>query len=389
MLALSTRWRRLSCRSFVMYATRLYGPVGGGGGGGLKQGRRTGVAVLEGPHPLQPHLPHPPTTYPVYSGRPDTHRGVHFHPHYHPQSTHLASPTLLPHYQGHAHFHGYGGGAAAGAAGAAGRKKKTWNFIHEKMSYDTFFTMKRLIERSRHAEEVLRWVTQNPSKISHNHYPVALQKIGQLLPAAPPRGGSERAEPGDGEAGSARRVLEQQDFQTLCDAIVSDCAKFDNFSIVNCLYAVAALGESPDLGVLPQQGLQRPRCSASPAPPASRLNRGPSDASCLGLPTDAQVVQVLEAESQTRLSQFNQKDLSMVFSSSMKLHPGSQHPLTEACLAGLEKNLERERHPQTLFLLLSYYRLKLLLLQPQEAGGAGSAPGSSTPPNAELLLANR
>lgn len=247
MLCLSTRWRLLSCRSLVMYATRLYGPVGGGGGGGLKQGRRTGVAMLEAPHSLHPHLSHhpaqPPTTYPVYSGRPETHRGVPFHPHYHPQSTHLAPPSLLPHYQNHAHFHAYGGGAAAGAAATAGGKKKTWNFIHEKMSYDTFFTMKRLIERSRHAEEVLRWITQNPSKISHNHYPVALQKIGQLLQAAPPRGGSEsaEAEPGDG---GARRVLEHEDFQTLCDAIVNDCAKFDNFSIVNCLYAAAALGES-------------------------------------------------------------------------------------------------------------------------------------------------
>lgn len=252
MLCLSTRGRLLSCRSLVMYATRLYGPVGGGGGGGLKQGRRTGVAVLEAPHSLHPHLPphpaQPPTTYPVFSGRPDTHRGVHFHPHYHPQSTYLAPPSLLPHYQNHAHFHAYGGGAASGGGATAGGRKKTWNFIQEKMSYDTFFTMKRLIERSRHAEEVLRWLSQNPSKISHNHYPVALQKIGQLLQATPPRGGPDRAEaePGDGgdEGGGARQVLEHQDFQTLCDAIVSDCAKFDNFSIVNCLYAVAALGES-------------------------------------------------------------------------------------------------------------------------------------------------
>lgn len=226
-----------------MYAARLYGPVGGGGGGagGLKQGRRTGVAMLEAPHPPQPH-----TSYTLYSGRPDGHRGVHLHPHYHPQSAHLAPPSLLPHYQNHAHFHAYRGGAVGGAAGG---KKKTWNFIHEKMSYDTFFTMKRLIERSRHAHEVLRWVTQNPSKISHNHYPVALQKIGQLLQAGPPRGGPEgaEAEPGDaggGGGGGARHVLEHQDFQTLCDAIVNDCAKFDNFSIVNCLYAVAALGES-------------------------------------------------------------------------------------------------------------------------------------------------
>lgn len=104
-----------------------------------------------------------------------------------------------------------------------------------------------------------------------------------------------------------------------------------------------------------------------------------------GLPSDSQVVQVLEAESQSRLNQFNQKDVSMVFSSSMKLHMGSQHPLTEACLAGLEKNLERERHPQTLFLLLSYYRLKWRLLQ-EPAAAAASA---TDPPNPEQLLANR
>lgn len=100
---------------------------------------------------------------------------------------------------------------------------------------------------------------------------------------------------------------------------------------------------------------------------------------------------MLEAESQSRLNQFNQKDVSMVFSSSMKLHPGSQHPLTEACLACLEKNLERERHPQTLFLLLSYYRLKWRSLQPQDAtAGGAAAPGNSTScPNPEQLLTNR
>lgn len=136
--------------------------------------------------------------------------------------------------------HSYGGGATAGGGG----KKKTWNFIHEKMSYDTFFTMKRLIERSRQPDEVLRWVTQNPAKISHNHYPVALQKIGQLLQATPsPRVAGDGAE-GEASEADRRQILDQPDFQTLCNAIVNDCAKFDNFSIVNCLYAVASLGKA-------------------------------------------------------------------------------------------------------------------------------------------------
>ncbi|XP_045062143.1 fas-activated serine/threonine kinase-like [Coregonus clupeaformis] len=221
------------------------------------------------------------------------------------------------------------------------------------MSYDTFFTMKRLIERSRRGDEVLRWVTQNPGKISHNHYPIALQKIGQLLQAGAGGGGGGNSEAalvpgtGGGAEDERRQILEHQDFQMLCNAIVRDCVKFDNFSIVNCLYAVAALG----------------------------------------LPSDSQVVQVLEAESQSRLDQFNQKDVSMVFSSSMKLHPSSQHPLTEACLAGLEKNLERERHPQTLFLLLSYYRLKLHSLEPTDTATAGNV--ANVHPNPEQLLANR
>ncbi|XP_072113106.1 fas-activated serine/threonine kinase isoform X1 [Mobula birostris] len=193
-------------------------------------------------------------------------------------------------------------------------KKKTWNFIHEKMSYDTFFTMKRLIDRSRTVGEVLRWVTQNPGKISYNHYPIALQKIGQVL---------QQRSGGASEETIHSQMLELEEFQTLCNSIVADCSKFDNFSIVNCLYAVAALG----------------------------------------LPSDSKIVQVLEEESRVRLTQFNQKDVSMVFSSVMKLHRSTQHPLVESCLAGLEKNIEKERHPQTLFLLLSYYRLKSQALQ--------------------------
>lgn len=54
----------------------------------------------------------------------------------------------------------------------------------------------------------------------------------------------------------------------------------------------------------------------------------------------------------------------------MKLHPSSQHSLIESCLAGLEKNIERERHPQTLFLLLSYYRTKWRALQAADTASA-------------------
>ncbi|XP_009080426.1 PREDICTED: fas-activated serine/threonine kinase, partial [Acanthisitta chloris] len=53
----------------------------------------------------------------------------------------------------------------------------------------------------------------------------------------------------------------------------------------------------------------------------------------------------------------------MVFSSVMRLHPSSPHPLVESCLSSLERHLEKERHPQTLFLLLSYYRLRAQALQ--------------------------
>ncbi|CAM4591223.1 unnamed protein product [Leuciscus chuanchicus] len=355
MLGLPVRLGLLTCRRFSsphqpsrllslgaltsMYTTRMYS------GGGGKPGRRIslmggGPPMLENHHPLPPHHPHvhhPQSYPPVYQARLDAHRPhyqTHQHYHTHPQ----VAPLPPPHYQPHAHLH-HG-------------KKKTWNFIHEKMSYDTFFTMKRLIDRSRTVDEVLRWVTQNPGKISHNHYPIALQKIGQLLVLQQAGGQASVGGGGGGGAGEGalqatsvggsgenaiRHILDNQDFQTLCDAIVSDCSKFDNFSIVNCLYAVAALG----------------------------------------LPSDSQIVQVLEEESQARLSQFNQKDISMVFSSSMKLHPSSQHPLIESCLAGLEKNIERERHPQTLFLLLSYYRTKWRALR--------AADGASP----ELLVVNR
>ncbi|XP_053739184.1 fas-activated serine/threonine kinase [Synchiropus splendidus] len=353
MLYLATRGRRLfrahlllgyhppkpAVLCCIMYTTRLYTS---GGGSGTKPGRRG--AMLEVPHPS--HMP-PHPAYALYPGRHDSHREAHFHYHAHLSSPHMT--PLTPHYMQQAHFQTYGGGVSAGGQSAPVGRKKAWTFIQEKMSYDTFFTMKRLIERSRRPDEVLRWLTQNPAKISHNHYPVALQRIGQLLQGShASQTARDLKTSGAASSSDGRQILEQQDFQTLCCAIVQDCAKFDNFSIVNCLYAVATLG----------------------------------------LPGDSQVVQVLEAESKSRLDQFNQKDLSMVFSSIMKLHPQTQHPLTEACLSGLERNLERECHPQTLFLLLSYYKFKWRALQepPDPAGGDATCTSTQSP---ELLTINR
>ncbi|NXT51915.1 FASTK kinase, partial [Pluvianellus socialis] len=129
--------------------------------------------------------------------------------------------------------------------------------------------MKRLIERSRSVGEVLRWVTQNPSKVSASHYPIALHKLGQLLQQQQGQATVNGTSRGPGQ------MLEQPEFQTLCQAIISGCSKFDNFSIVNCLYAAAALG----------------------------------------LPGESPLVRVLEDESRSRLGRFNQKDVSMVFSS--------------------------------------------------------------------------
>lgn len=237
-----------------MYATRLYSTTGAGGGGDeVKPGRRAGLAALDAPPAHLPHHPHPvpppPPSYQLYQGRLDPHRGTHFH-HYHPSPHYLAPPPFPPHF--HSPIYTYGGGGAP--VSSCGVKKKTWNFIHEKMSYDTFFTMKRLIERSRRPDEVLRWITQNPTKISHNHYPVALQKIGQLLQATPLRSARGAAE-GSASVGDRRQILEHPDFQTLCSAIINGCTKFDNFSVVNCLYAVAALGEFARRSQSPSQAL--------------------------------------------------------------------------------------------------------------------------------------
>lgn len=303
-------------------------------------------------------------------------------------------PALHHHQAGHAPFHG----------APPPSRKKTWSFIQDSLSYDTFFTMKRLIERSHRPDEVLRWISQNPSKVSHSHLAVALQRIAQLLQAPPPTAQAPPAEPettpsstetASTEVGGAKVcdrkwTLEHRDFLSLCDAIERDVGKFDNFSLVTSLYAAANLGLSSELAV----------------------------------------VRVLESECLSRVAQFNQKDLSMVFSSVMRLHPPPPAPapppgppppepppappaevgpveqqgpspppsvqreapdvgsaLTEACLSGLERSLERERHPQTLFLLLAFYRGRWRELHSQSQHSNQDTPPGAT--NQELLLTNR
>ncbi|XP_055084746.1 fas-activated serine/threonine kinase [Periophthalmus magnuspinnatus] len=335
----------------------------------------------------------------VAGGGPKPQMGVPF-PH--------CPPSALYHQLGHAPVH----------RAPPQTRKKTWSFIQD-LSYDTFFTMKRLLERSQRPDEVLRWISQNPSKVSQSHLAVALQRIAQLLPAPPPAveappscaettPTASEAPPPVSEGGGAKgrkQTLEHQDFLSLCDTIVRDCGKFDNFSLVTSLYAAATLGLSPD----------------------------------------SSLVMALESECERRVSQFNQKDLSMVFSSVMRLHhrphphlqqahlsqphppphlpldpqqQSAQHPsepqteacaaaeqgpeapppvqreapppgvaLTEACLSGLERSLERERHPQTLFLLLAYYRGRWRELHSQSEHSNKDT--STAGANPELLLTNR
>uniref|UniRef100_A0A670KHE8 Fas activated serine/threonine kinase n=1 Tax=Podarcis muralis TaxID=64176 RepID=A0A670KHE8_PODMU len=81
----------------------------------------------------------------------------------------------------------------------------------------SFVALKRLLERSRSVPELLRWLWQNPGRVSGAHYALALGHLGRLLP---PGKGGPRLEP----------LLRQR------------CAHFDDATLVRCLQASAALG---------------------------------------------------------------------------------------------------------------------------------------------------
>ncbi|XP_077772748.1 fas-activated serine/threonine kinase isoform X1 [Podarcis muralis] len=170
----------------------------------------------------------------------------------------------------------------------------------------SFVALKRLLERSRSVPELLRWLWQNPGRVSGAHYALALGHLGRLLP---PGKGGLRLEP----------LLHQPDFQHLSRAVARRCAHFDDATLVRCLQASAALG----------------------------------------LPGDGRLVLALQDEAQRRLERLRQRNVSTVSGNNVRLRPLSHAaatttPLAEAC----KGSLEEQRRLQTLFLLLSYYCLR-------------------------------
>ncbi|XP_053265727.1 fas-activated serine/threonine kinase [Podarcis raffonei] len=170
----------------------------------------------------------------------------------------------------------------------------------------SFLALKRLLERSRSVPELLRWLWQNPGRVSGAHYALALGHLGRLLP---PGEGGPRLE----------ALLHQPDFQHLSRAVARRCAHFDDATLVRCLQASAALG----------------------------------------LPGDGRLVLALQDEAQRRLERLRQRDVSTVSSNNMRLRPlchaaATTTPPAESC----QGSPEEQRRLQTLFLLLSYYRLR-------------------------------
>ncbi|XP_060136464.1 fas-activated serine/threonine kinase [Zootoca vivipara] len=169
----------------------------------------------------------------------------------------------------------------------------------------TFLALKRLLERSRSVPELLRWLWQNPGQVSGAHYALALGHLGRLLP--------------QGKGGPCLQpLLHQPDFQHLSRAVARRCAQFDDATLVRCLHASAALG----------------------------------------LPGDSRLVLALQDEAQRRLECLRQRDTSTVSGNAMCLHPLSHAAATATTQGIAEPRPEEQRRLQTLFLLLSYYRLR-------------------------------
>ncbi|EDL99357.1 rCG24330, isoform CRA_b [Rattus norvegicus] len=86
--------------------------------------------------------------------------------------------------------------------------------------------LQRLLEQARSPGELLRWLSQNPTKVRAHHYPVALRRLGQLLVSQP------RPSP-----------VEQATLQDLSQLIIRNCPSFDVHTIHVCLHLAVLLGE--------------------------------------------------------------------------------------------------------------------------------------------------
>lgn len=86
--------------------------------------------------------------------------------------------------------------------------------------------LQRLLEQARSPGELLRWLSQNPTKVRAHHYPVALRRLGQLLMSQP------RPSP-----------VEQATLQDLSQLIIRNCPSFDVHTIHVCLHLAVLLGE--------------------------------------------------------------------------------------------------------------------------------------------------
>ncbi|XP_017657209.1 fas-activated serine/threonine kinase isoform X1 [Nannospalax galili] len=115
--------------------------------------------------------------------------------------------------------------------------------------------LQRLLEQARNPGELLRWLSQNPTKVRAHHYPVALRRLGQLLVSQP------RPPP-----------VEQATLQELSQLIVRNCPSFDVHTIHVCLHLAVLLGfpsDGPLLCALEQERRSRlPPKPPSPQHPA-------------------------------------------------------------------------------------------------------------------------
>ncbi|XP_038176427.1 fas-activated serine/threonine kinase isoform X2 [Arvicola amphibius] len=110
--------------------------------------------------------------------------------------------------------------------------------------------LQRLLEQARSPGELLRWLSQNPTKVRAHHYPVALRRLGQLLVSQP------RPSP-----------VEQATLQDLSQLIIRNCPSFDVHTIHVCLHLAVLLGFPSD-GPLLRALEQERRSRLLPKPPS-------------------------------------------------------------------------------------------------------------------------